>query len=68
MDLKKFIGQRIKVMREKRSMSQGDLAELLDSTTQSVSRYENGERYTNPAILLMLSRIFKVSIDDFFPK
>ena len=43
MELNKFIGTKIKSFRESRSMTQDELAELLDTTRQSISRYENGE-------------------------
>lgn len=68
MDLKKFIGKRIKEFRNKRGMTQDELADLLGTTKQTVSRYENGERQANQDILFELSNIFNVSIDEFFPK
>lgn len=70
MDLKKFIGNKIKVFRTSRGMNQDDLAERLDTTKQTVSRYEKGERQANQDVLFQLSNIFNifnVSIDDFFP-
>ncbi|MBW9219357.1 repressor LexA [Anoxybacillus ayderensis] len=48
-------------------MSQEELADLLGTTKQTVSRYETGERKANQDVLFKLSEIFKVSIDDFFP-
>jgi len=67
MDLKKFIGNKIKEFRTSRGMNQDVLAEKLDTTKQSVSRYEKGERQANQDVLFQLSNIFNVSIDDFFP-
>lgn len=67
MDLKKHIGERIKLYRESQGMSQDDLATLLETTKQSVSRYERGDRQANQDVLFHLSKIFKVSVDDFFP-
>lgn len=67
MELNKFIGMKIKSFRESRSMTQDELAELLNTTRQSISRYENGERKANQDLLFELASIFKVSIDDFFP-
>lgn len=68
MDLKKYIGMRIKHFRIKKGMNQDQLAELLETTKQTVSRYENGERQANQDILFNLSSIFNISIDDFFPE
>ena len=68
MDLNKFIGSKIKSFRESRDMTQDDLADLLNTTRQSISRYENGERKANQDLLFELASIFKVSLDDFFPE
>lgn len=67
MELNKFIGMKIKSFRESRSMTRDELAELLNTTRQSISRYENGERKANQDLLFELASIFKVSLDDFFP-
>lgn len=68
MDLKKFIGSQIKSFRLSRGMNQEELAELLDTTKQTISRYENGDRQANQDILFMLSKIFNTSINNFFPE
>lgn len=67
MSLQKYVGEKIKEFRLKRGMSQEELADLLGTTKQTVSRYETGERKANQDILFKLSDIFNVSIDDFFP-
>lgn len=67
MDLAKYIGEQIKKFRERRNMTQDDLAEKLGTTRQSISRYEIGERKANQDILFALSDIFGVAVDDFFP-
>lgn len=67
MSLQRYVGEKIKEFRLKRGMSQEELADLLGTTKQTVSRYETGERKANQDILFKLSEIFNVSIDDFFP-
>lgn len=67
MSLQRYVGEKIKEFRLKRGMSQEELADLLGTTKQTVSRYETGERKANQDVLFKLSEIFKVSIDDFFP-
>lgn len=67
MGLKEFIGERIKELRKARGMNQEQLAELLGTTKQTVSRYEKGNRQANQDVLFQLSNIFNVSIDDLFP-
>lgn len=66
-DLKLYIGEKIKEFRLANGMSQEDLAEELNTTKQSVSRYENGDRQANQDILFKLAEIFKKRVDDFFP-
>src|SRR5690625_20735 len=68
MELREFIGKRIKEYRLSHGMSQEQLANKLNITKQSVSRYENGDRQANQDMLFLLSNIFNVSIDDFFPE
>lgn len=68
MELSKYIGDKIKYYREQKNMTQDELASLLNTTRQSISRYEKGERKANQDILFDLSEIFNLTIDDFFPQ
>lgn len=67
MNIKKYIGEKIKYFRELNNMTQQDLADKLKTTRQSISRYESGERTTNQDFLFELADIFNVTVDDFFP-
>ncbi|UNM90592.1 LexA family transcriptional regulator [Vagococcus sp. CY52-2] len=67
MEIKKFIGEKIKYYREKRGLTQEELAKKLKTSRQSISRYESGDRATNQDFLFELADIFEVNIDDFFP-
>lgn len=67
MDLSKFVGIKIKSLREKHKMTQEDLAKVLDTTRQSISRYEQGQRKAGQDELFELSDYFNVSIGYFFP-
>ena len=67
MDLKDFVGLKIKEFRTGNRLTQKALAEKLGVTKQTVSRYEKGERKANQDILFALCDIFGVTIDDFFP-
>ena len=67
MELNIYIGQKIKEFRKNTRMTQTDLAERLDTTKQTISRYEKGDRKAGQDILFRLCEIFDVSIDDFFP-
>ena len=67
-DLGKYIGSKIKQARENNDMTQSELADKLETTRQSISRYENGNRKANQDLLFKLSDIFNVTIDYFFPQ
>ena len=67
MDLKDFVGLKIKEYRKDNRLTQEALAEKLGVTKQTVSRYEKGERKANQDVLFALCDIFGVTIDDFFP-
>lgn len=68
MDLKCFIGDKIRELRLRHGMNQEQLADKLDTTKQTISRYEKGDRQANQDILFKLSDVFNVSVDEFFPK
>lgn len=50
-------------LRTKRGLSQDDLAEKVFVTRQAVSRWENGETVPNTETLMLLSKLFDVSIN-----
>ena len=67
MDINKYVAEKIKYYRIQRNLSQEEVAEELETSAVNISRYENGERKTNQDILFKLSKMFGVSINDFFP-
>lgn len=67
MDINQYIGNKIRELRERKNLTQEDLAEYLNTTSQTISRYEIGDRKTNQGILFKLAEYFKISINDFFP-
>lgn len=54
---------RIKELRNKKDMSQKELAEYLNVSQQSISFYENGDRDPDTEALKKLSSLFRCSID-----
>ena len=67
MELKHYIGAKIKEYRKDNNMTQQDLADRLNTTKQTIGRYEKGTRKVNQDILFKLCDIFHVTLDDFFP-
>ena len=58
------LGQRIKDYRNLNKMSQEELADRVYVSRQTISSWENDKSYPDIHSLLMLSEIFKVSLDE----
>lgn len=61
---KVHFGKRISVLRRKVGLSQTDLAEKLGVTSQAVSKWEYGNAIPDIDILLELSYLYKVTINE----
>jgi len=57
-------GERLKAERTKKGWTQDELAEKLFVSRQSVSKWENGANYPNIEILIKLSDLFGVTVDE----
>ena len=66
--MKNYFGQNIKYLRKKNNMTQTDLGELLHLTHQAVSNYEKGKRYCDIDVIISVSEIFEISIDELLKK
>jgi transcriptional regulator with XRE-family HTH domain len=55
--------ERLKELRTKTSVTQKNLAELLDVTIRTIVYYEKGEREPSIDKLLILARYFGVTVD-----
>ena len=56
-------GNRLYELRKSRSVSQEELAELLDVSRQSISKWENDKAFPEMTRLLFMSDYFGVSLD-----
>ena len=56
--------ENLKQLRKEKQMSQEDLAELLNVSRQSVSKWEQGLSYPEVETLLLLSKRLSVSLDE----
>ena len=57
-------GKRVSMFRRKKGLSQAELAEYLGVTAQAVSKWECGNAIPDIDLLLELSHLFKVMIND----
>ena len=58
------LGETIYRLRTAKQMSQGELAEMLDVSRQSISKWENNSAVPELEKLIRLSEIFEVSLDE----
>ena len=58
------LAEKLKSARENAGYSQSQVAERLNISRQAVSRWENGRAYPDIDNLVVLSEIYKVSIDE----
>jgi len=61
-----IFGKQLKALREERKMSQSELAEVLCTSKQNISRWEKGYFEPSQEATLMLARFFDVTIDYLF--
>ena len=59
------IGDKLVVLRKKKGLSQEDLAEKLNVTRQTISKWELNETSPNISQAKEISRLFNVSLDEF---
>ena len=58
-----YLGENLKALRQKRGLTQEDLALMIGVTAQSVSKWERGETYPDITLLPVLAACFDVSTD-----
>lgn len=59
-----IFNERLKKEQEKRGWSQTDLAEEIHVSRQSVSKWETGKNYPSIEIIIVLSDLFGITIDE----
>lgn len=56
--------EKLVILRKQYQFSQEQLADMLDVSRQSVSKWESGQTYPEMDKLLSMCKIFKCSLDD----
>lgn len=67
-EIAKYVGGKIKLYRTKKNITQQELAEHLNTTSQTISRYESGILEANQEALFKISEYLDVPINDLFPE
>lgn len=64
--INRHIGDRLRILREKRGLSQADLGAVLDVSFQQMGNYEKGKHRLSAGALFLLARFLGTSPDSFF--
>lgn len=64
--INRHIGDRLRVLREKRGLSQADLGAVLDVSFQQMGNYEKGKHRLSAGALFLLARFLGTSPASFF--
>jgi len=62
----KAVGKRIAEARNKRDLTQQELAEAISMSVVTIAYLETGKRWARPATFLKLSQKLHVDVQDFF--
>lgn len=62
------IGEKIKLLRQKNDVTQEKLAEYLNITYQSISKWENNNAMPDISLVVPLANFFGVTIDELFDR
>jgi transcriptional regulator with XRE-family HTH domain len=63
-ELKQNIAHNITALRKKNNMTQAELAEQLNYSDKSISKWERGESLPDIGVLKRIADIFEVTVDD----
>ena len=62
--MKLRFSEKLQTLRKERSLSQEQLAELLNVSRQSISKWESGQTFPEINKLIILSDLFNITLDD----
>ena len=64
--MERYIGAKLKLLRQSRSWSQADLAKRLNKAVSTVSGYESDAHPIPTDVLINIADLFGISLDDLF--
>lgn len=65
-NIKNLFGQRIKILRKKRNLTQSQIAEMVDVDAKHISCIENGKNFPSPELIAKFANAFKINPKDLF--
>ncbi len=64
MDNKITIAENLKKFRKLKKLTQSDVAEIIEKDRSTIAKYENGQAEPPFNVLIMLSKLFDITIDE----
>lgn len=65
-NIKTLFGERIKILRKKRNLTQSNIAEKVDVDAKHISCIENGKNFPSPDLILKLAEAFNITVSELF--
>lgn len=65
-NIKNLFGQRIKILRKKKNLTQAQISELVDVDAKHISCIENGKNFPSPELISKLADAFKMHPKELF--
>ena len=65
-EIKKILGNNIRLQRQKKNISQTELAKIIGIHQNSISRMEKGDFFANASTLANITKALDISIQDLF--
>lgn len=62
--IKKYLGIRVKALREKENLTQEDLADICEVSWRTISNIERGKVIPDLKVIIALSKYFHTSLED----
>ncbi len=62
--MEKTFGELLQMLRKEKGWTQQQLADLLNVTNKTVSKWERNEAYPETSTLLEISKLFQITVDD----
>lgn len=66
MSLKQDLGQKIKLLRKNKELTQEKFSELVGIDSKNISKIENGNNYPSPETLVSIAKALNVEIYELF--
>ena len=59
-----MLGERLRTFRQRKRLTQGELAKIIGVTRQTIAKWENNERVPDALMAKKLAKVFRITADE----